>query len=88
MKKMKLIIPVIIICSGLVGCANPMVIKINEDSNRITSLAQVAKAQLEDCLLKNDKSACEDVDAKLNEIIITSNGLPDIVKDLKSPFQK
>ena len=88
MKFARFIIPMILISCGLAGCANPVVIKIDEDSNRISSLAQVAKTQLEDCLIKNDKSACEDVDASLNEIIITSNGLPEIVKHMKSPFQK
>jgi hypothetical protein len=88
MKSIRLIITIMIIGSGLVGCANPVVIKIDEESHRITSLAQVAKVQLEECRFKNDKSACDDVDASLNEIIITSNGLPDIVKHLKAPFQK
>jgi hypothetical protein len=88
MKLKGLIVLIVILCSGLMGCANPMVIKIDEDSQRITGLAQVAKTQLEDCLLRSDKSACEEVDTKLDEIIATSNGLPDIVKGLKAPFQK
>ncbi|OGR27274.1 MAG: hypothetical protein A2X83_02380 [Desulfuromonadales bacterium GWD2_54_10] len=88
MKLTRLIIPMVLISCGLAGCANPVVIKINEDSNRISSLAQVAKGQLEDCRFKNDKSACDDVDASLNEIIITSNGLPEVVQHMKSPFQK
>lgn len=88
MKLTRLVIPVLIICGGLVGCANPVVIKIDEDSQRISGLAQVAKTQLEDCLLRSDKNACEQVDTSLDEIISTSNGLPDIVKHMKSPFQK
>lgn len=88
MKLIRLIIPVLLICSGLVGCANPVVIKIDEDSQRISGLAQVAKTQLEDCLLRSDKNACEQVGTSLDEIISTSNGLPDIVKHMKSPFQK
>lgn len=88
MKLIGLTIVAAILCSGLMGCANPMVVKINEDSQRIIGLAQVAKSDLEDCLLRSDKNACEEVNTKLDAIIVTSNGLPDVVKDLKSPFQK
>ena len=82
MKSIKSIIPILIISSGLMGCANRVVIKIDEDSHRISSLAEVAKGQLEDCRVKNDKSACDEVDSNLNEIIKTSDGLRDVVKHL------
>lgn len=88
MKSLRRAIPIIIMGSALIGCANPIVVKIDEGSKRITGLAEVAKSQLEDCRSGHDKSACDDVDSSLNEIIITSNGLPDVVKELKSPFQK
>lgn len=78
MKSLLLVSFITIIGGALAGCANPLFVKLDEDSKRISSLAQVAKDQLEDCRLKNDKSACDDVEAKLNEIITSANGIPDI----------
>lgn len=83
MKTMRLIIIAIaVVTSGscLMGCANKLVVKINEDSTRIAGQAQFAKEQFEDCLMKNDKDACDNVEKTLNDIIVTSNELSETFK--------
>lgn len=62
---------------GLTGCAaanKSRFMNLNDDSKRITSIAQVAKDSLEDCRIKGDKNACDEVNARLDEIIAISNG--------------
>ncbi len=65
-----------VIGAGLTGCAAPdkaRFMYLNDDSKRISSIAQVAKDSLEDCRVKGDKNACDDVGARLDEIITISN---------------
>jgi len=67
------------------GCANPAFKKMDDSSNRISSLAQTAKSNFEECLMRKDKketdlSVCEEVETNLLDIINTSNELPDILK--------
>lgn len=85
MKLVKLMLVAIISAILLTGCVHPVVVQVTESSERISSLARTAKGNLEECLVKRDKkesdlSACDDVDANLNEIINITNDLPDQVK--------
>lgn len=76
---MKLIATVgllVVLGAGLAGCAAPTkghFMQLNDDSKRISGIAQVAKDSLEDCRVKGDKNACDEVGARLDEIITISN---------------
>lgn len=85
MKSARFIIAIFVLSSGLMGCANPAIKKMEDNSNRIGSMAQTAKNNFEECLMKKDKkeadlSACEEVEANLRDIVNAVNELPDIVK--------
>ena len=78
MKTSRLIIAILILCSFLMGCAHPLIKKLDESSNRISSLAQTAKNNFDECLIQKDKkvgnlSVCDEVEANLLAIINASN---------------
>lgn len=74
-----------VLCCLLTGCVHPVTIKVNESTERISNMAHVAKEDLEECLQNKQKkdadlSACESVEAKLDEINNAADELAQFVR--------
>lgn len=76
----KMLLVFAVMCSG---CANPAIMKINNNTRTITGAAESAKNLIEECKMSKNKSVCDEITKYLDQIIEVANETADTTKYVK-----